>query len=42
MSSFYVSSCCGAQVSQIDLKNNIGLCMDCHEWAELEAEIDNH
>lgn len=41
MSNYYVSNCCGAEVSEIDIKSNTGRCLDCKEMCELEAVIDN-
>jgi len=40
MSNYYVSNCCSAQVTDIDISANIGRCCDCKEMCELVAEID--
>jgi hypothetical protein len=40
-----VSNCCGAPISG-EIVDIVGMCSDCHEWAEIESDenefdIDN-
>jgi hypothetical protein len=41
MSNYYISSCCSAQVSEIDPSIVIGRCQDCKEMCEIIAEEDD-
>lgn len=41
MSNYYISNCCSAQVTEIDIKAELGRCYKCKEMCEIIAVTDD-
>lgn len=40
MSNYYLSKCCNAQVTELDIEKEVGRCSHCKEMSDIYAELD--